>query len=122
MKLTIRLSILLFATFFVLNCSDEEEARTQVYISDQSLQCFNPGVPIKQSSKLLTDADIQVFEANCGILTGVAFPTVCGADTGNIHLFLIEETNVDNAENLDFRSVKSLASGIGYDVVGCKNG
>ncbi|HJR70147.1 MAG TPA: hypothetical protein VKA43_08930 [Gammaproteobacteria bacterium] len=63
----------------------------------------------------LIRAGIDVLRSACGTLTGVAFPAVCGAPTGEINLHDIRPENLPDAERLGFRDVAVL--GVAPDIV-----
>jgi hypothetical protein len=96
-----------------------------VYESRQSLQCGTRGLTTQQSAQKLVNGGIDVLESNCGVQTGVAFVTVCGAGTGEILIHKIRQSNLEDAERLGFGPVADLvdpAAGTNYAKVDCDTG
>lgn len=73
-----------------------------IYISTGELQCQDNGLSISETKGYLSSADIEVSAESCGYLTEVAVPTVCGAADINLHVFTIDESDSQAAENLGF--------------------
>ncbi len=105
----------------LLGCKDDEDMaqptpapiqagpEVVVYEAGPMLtQCTAPAITLPQSAAKLTQAGIAVRVSSCGVMEGVAFPTVCGAGTGQILLHNIPEGRQTQAEALGFRAADSL--------------
>jgi len=96
-----------------------------VYESRQSVQCGSRGLTTQQSALKLTHGGIDVVQSACGAMTGVGFPAVCGAGTGEILMHEIRSVSLSDAEQLGFQSVATLqnpALGTDYAWVDCQTG
>lgn len=121
-------TLLLILAFFLISCgentTDEQTETTQdnvveVYISKGDTQCNQDGLSLDEASSYLLDADISIAESNCGVITGVAFMSMCGAGTSNIYYFSIQESNLVKAKSLGFSALSSLKSDLGYKAKSC---
>ena len=83
-----------------------------VYISNGQQQCFNSALPINTTKGYLTDAGIAVSAQSCGLLNGVMYSSVCGGSTGQVHVFTIDENNLDKAKDLGFDELSNTPKGI----------
>jgi hypothetical protein len=98
---------------------------TWVYEGRQSLQCGSRGLTTQQSAQKLINGGIDVVQSACGVMTGVAFPAVCGAGTGEILLHEIRTVNLVDAEQRGFKAAATLqnpARGTDYARVDCQTG
>src|SRR3954469_17422082 len=98
---------------------------TVVFQSRQSVQCGSRGLTPEQGAQTLINAGIDVMKSGCGVMTGVAFPAVCGGETGEILLHEIRKENLPDAEHLGLQSAATLkdsTSGTGYAWVDCATG
>lgn len=80
----------------------------KVYKSDGSLQCASGGVSLEDMRKQLVEKGIDVICSQEGN-TGMMYAAVCGGGTGKINIYKIHSQNLQDAENIGFRSVKELA-------------
>lgn len=71
-------------------------------------QCAAPAITLSQSAAKLSQASIEVRSSSCAIRTGVAFPAMCGAGTGEILVHNIPASGVSGAESRGFRAVETL--------------
>lgn len=102
----------------LLACNDNtEEVNVDVVISNGALQCQDNAIPISTSKEYLTGAGISVKGERCGTLMGVGVVALCGAETGQIHIFSIGENDLDEAVNLGF--IDSSTIDEGFDIVEC---
>ena len=93
---------------------------TLVFADRGAHQCQQDGMTPEVSAQRLIDAGVDVLKSYCGQRTGVAFPAVCGAPTGDILLHQIRAANLPDAERLGFQNVAQLAAiGQGYVLVDC---
>ena len=93
-----------------------------VFESRGSLQCESDGITPEASAQKLINVGIDVLSSTCGNRTGVAFPTVCGAPTGEILVHEIRGVSVPDAEQLGFAEVSTLvdqSAGTGYELIDC---
>jgi hypothetical protein len=116
----IALSALLFA-----RCGGSDGIRlvrgdALVYADRGAHQCQADGTTPEASAQQLINAGVDALKSYCGQRTGVVFPAVCGAPTGDILLHEIRAANLPDAEKLGFQSVAALAAaGQGYVLVDC---
>jgi hypothetical protein len=93
---------------------------TLVYIDSGAQQCESKGLLPRASAERLIDAGVDVLTSDCGVLTGVLLPAVCGAPTGDILVHEIRAANLPEAERLGFMGVATIAgAGHGYTLVDC---
>jgi hypothetical protein len=103
----------------------QDVTTAQVFIGNGHTQCDNNGAPLAQTQMILVQGGIDVLGSACGALTGIAYPAVCGAGTGEINIHRVRRENVVDAERLGFRNVSdigvvSVAPGTGFQVVNCE--
>ena len=87
-----------------------------------SIQCQSDGMTPEESAQTLIDAGIDVLNSTCGYRTGVAFPSVCGAPTGEILVHQIRGVNIEHAVQLGFADIETLVDpekGTGYELIDC---
>ncbi len=92
-------------------CNEGESvfpAKSLVYESSGKLQCQQNGLTPQQSAARLAGAGIEVLASGCGVVTGTAFPAVCGAPTGEILLHEVPLAELEAADRLGFRTADSL--------------
>jgi hypothetical protein len=103
---------LLWAVVGLLVACNEGEGvfptRSLVYESSGKLQCQQNGLTPQQSAARLAGAGIEVLASSCGVVTGTAFPAVCGAPTGEILLHEVPLSDLEAADRLGFRTADSL--------------
>ncbi|MFT2090144.1 hypothetical protein [Paraglaciecola sp. 2405UD69-4] len=114
----------LLLAILLVSCSSDltSEVGVQlvsVYIASGKTQCNDDGLSLEDTSAFLTSADIDFTEPQCGYITGVSYPTVCGADTSDIYIYTIEASNLVEAENLGFSDVSGLDERLSYKTVTC---
>lgn len=101
-------SLLLTMTASAVGNPGQEIARQiKVFKYDQSTQCNNDGIPLKEMKQELTDAGIQVYCAQKGN-DGNPYLAVCGGATGNINIYLIGISDLRLAQRLGFAPVRTL--------------
>ncbi|KGJ90554.1 hypothetical protein [Colwellia psychrerythraea] len=101
----------------LLACDDSEEVNVNVVISNGALQCQDNAIPISTTKEYLTGAGISVKAESCGTLIGVGVVTLCGAESGQVHIFSIDEKDLDEAVNLGFTDSSTIEEG--FDTVEC---
>jgi hypothetical protein len=74
-------------------------------------QCEAAAVTLPQSAAKLAQAGIPVRTSSCGVRTGIAFPAVCGAGTGEILLHNIATARLAAAEAAGFHAAATLVNG-----------
>lgn len=104
-----------------LNSNDLADNEIDVYISTGELQCQDNGLPISVTKNYLLNADIEVKAQSCGSLTGVSLLAVCGAATGKLHVFTIDEVHAQVAENIGFIIPDSSVSADDYEKALCND-
>jgi hypothetical protein len=103
---------------------NDDTTSVQVFISNGHTQCDNNGAPLAQTQMILVQGGIDVLGSACGTITGVAYPAVCGAATGEINIHRVRRENVADAERLGFRNVSDIGTvsdvpGTGFQEVNC---
>ncbi|MDB5969117.1 MAG: hypothetical protein JWQ90_1567 [Hydrocarboniphaga sp.] len=84
------------------------DSDVKVYKYDESVQCNeSSGVPLATMQQELTNAGIDVLCAQKGN-DGQAWAAVCGGGTGNLNVYLIRHSNLDDAEALGFGDTDEL--------------
>lgn len=87
-------------------------SEVNVYISNGKRQCLNFSLPIDTTKGYLTNAGIDVSAQSCGLLNGVMYSSVCGGATGQVHVFTIDEANLDKAKELGFDELDNTPKGV----------
>jgi len=83
-----------------------EPGEIQVYRHDGSLQCEpDSGMPLEEMAAELEDAGIEILGSRTGH-DDLARMAVCGAPTGNINIFTIDEANLQAARALGFERLE----------------
>jgi len=94
-----------------------------VYESRQAITCGTRGLTTQQSAQKLIDGGIDVVRSNCGVITGIALPAVCGIDSAEIIIHEIRSSNLRDAGQRGFHPVTELvdpAHEMGYMKVDCE--
>ena len=122
----IRYSICVSALLLAACTGDSDTAPGDilVYADRGARQCESDGISPEASAQTLINAGIDVLLSTCGIRTGIVFPAVCGAGTGDIVVHEIRAVNLPDAEQSGFRLISTLidaAEGTGYQLVDCAN-
>lgn len=79
-------------------------------------QCAPPALTPAQSAAKLKAAGVEVQRSSCGHRTGVMYPAVCGAATGEIILHDIPLQQLEAARAAGFGSVEDVS---GWERAGC---
>lgn len=88
----------------------EGEAQAVVFEAGPHVgQCEGPVVTPAQSAAKLTAAGIEVERSSCGHRVGVMYPALCGAQTGELILHDIPESQLEAARGAGFGSAADLA-------------
>lgn len=115
--------LLIIVLISLISCGGSDSSGfVTVYKSTGAIQCESSGVSFEDSAQVLIENGIDVIESNCGFLTNLSVPTVCGAGTTGINLHQISRTSLQDVENLGYTDVSTLANettGSGYQVVEC---
>lgn len=72
----------------------------EVYKSDDARQCMHKGITPEEMQKQL--GQIHVYQTRKAHLKNVAFPSVCGGETGTINVYRIAEYDVEQAKKYGF--------------------
>jgi hypothetical protein len=86
-------------------------------------QCAQPALTVSQSARKLEGAGIPVRTSSCGVRTGVAYPAVCGAPTGQLILHNIPTSSLATAQAAGFYPAQGLVDaprGIGWRRTSCE--
>lgn len=114
------------SAFLLVACNGGSDATAPgsilIYADRDARQCESDGISPEASAQTLIEAGIDVLNSTCGIRTGVAFPTMCGAGTGDIVVHEIRDVNLPDAEKLGLRLITTLSdevAGTGYQLKDC---
>jgi hypothetical protein len=101
---------------------DTGDDRVTIFINNGAIQCESDGLSEQETAQQLVDNGIDVVNSTCGMLTGVAVPTVCGEGDIYINLHVIYSQNLPDAQALGFEIVSALKTedGVGYMILGCE--
>jgi hypothetical protein len=84
-----------------------QDGRITVYKSNGSLQCEpESGVTVTAMGETLTAAGISVYSSK-NISDGMMHAQVCGAPTGRLNLYEIDEGNLAKAEAMGFQVLRA---------------
>ena len=102
---------------------DEKITVSKVFISKERTQCEDgSGKELSATKDELQAADVKVFSSECGVLTGVVAPALCGSTTLHINIHGIDKRKFPEAEALGFKPVTSLEGDLGYEIILCEEG
>ena len=100
---------------------EEKITVIKVYTSKERAQCQDAsGRPLSETKEELEDAGMRVYASECGVLTGLMNPALCGATTLHINIHGIDEQQLSDAEEMGYRSLESLEDDIGYETQSCE--
>jgi len=116
-----KFTYLILSALVVLSGCEESDNNIEVYISTGELQCQDNGLPISLTKRYLEEAGIEVKAESCGNLTLVDYPSVCGAGTGKLHIFTIDNSDAQLAENIGFTIPDTSVSGGEYAKIECSD-
>lgn len=85
----------------------QSPSTTEVYKYDGSLQCRGGGVSMAEMASALTENGIHVISSYSDV-DGYYRIALCGATTGVIHVFEIDDSGLDQATALGFRPLSDL--------------
>lgn len=94
------------------NVSKIYKAEINVYISNGKRQCEKNALPIETTKGYLINAGIGVSAQSCGLLNGLVYSSVCGGSTGQVHVFTIDQSQLDKAKSLGFAELSETPKGI----------
>ena len=93
----------------------------KVYISKERAQCESEsGKDLAVTKDTLAQAGITVFSSECGVITGIMPPALCGSITLHINIHGIDERKIAEAEALGYKSVESFEGKQHYETNSCK--
>lgn len=93
----------------------------QVYISKQRKQCEDEtGKALAVTKDELQAAGIEVITSECGVITGIMGPALCGSMTLDINIHGIDERKIPEAEALGYKSVESFEGEEDYEPSPCE--
>lgn len=90
-----------------------------VYISSGARQCEFSGHSLEVTASTLSEAAIEVLDSRCGVITGMMSAAVCGGTTPAINLHEIPQSQREQAQKLNYRTVESLGPDLAYEQVTC---
>lgn len=96
---------------------DNEAATATVFEEKNSIQCGSSGLSTEQSRQTLITNGIDVIQSDCAYNNLMAFPSVCGADTGEILVHEIPKQNVVDAEKSGFTNTNDISDD--YSIYDC---
>ena len=86
----------------------QQSGRIDIFKPDGSRQCEpDSGIPIDAMQRELTEAGVDVHAASTAA-DGMLRPQVCGAPTGQIHVFTIDAAAAQAAADLGFLPAAAL--------------
>lgn len=83
------------------------QLQLKVFKSALSTQCYNDGIPLDVMAQELKAAGVE-FTCAQRDFDGMAYPTVCGAPTGEINVFQIFSADLPTVQQLGYAEVSSL--------------
>ncbi|WP_440874481.1 hypothetical protein [Thalassotalea sp. PLHSN55] len=121
MKLFLPVLSLLLVACQSTSSATPEEKFVDVYISKGDKQCHFGGISLAKAKGYLLEENISVSQASCAVITGMAYPSVCGGATGNIYLFTIDAAKLNAAKAIGFIPAAALTTKkLGYQVQKCQ--
>ena len=100
---------------------DEDDVEVvEVYISKGHLQCEDgSGKTLSVTEMMLQQVGVKSYSSECGVITGVMPPALCGTTTLRINVHGIDERKLPEAEMIGFKSVESFEGKQDYEIVSC---
>ncbi len=100
---------------------DEDDVEViEVYISKGRLQCEDEsGKALSVTEMMLQQVGVKSYSSECGVITGVMPPALCGTTTLRINVHGIDERKLPKAEMIGFKSVESFEGKQDYEIVSC---
>ncbi len=108
----LRLGSTILLAVSLAGCNENEstaaQSNSKVFKTSGVLQCQpDSGVPLEDMQMELVNASIDVVCAQVGG-DGIAYPSLCGLETGIINVYEIRTVNLGDADALGFASVMTL--------------
>lgn len=75
---------------------------TVVYVDREEAQCYDNGIPLSETERVLVEAGIDVIWSSCGRQSNLNYPDVCGGTAGYLNFHKVHAQNVEDAEALGF--------------------
>jgi len=99
----------------------EKVKTSKVYISKGRAQCEDgSGKELSATMEELQAGGIKVFSSECGVITGIMAPSLCGSTTLHINIHEIDRLKFPEAEALGYKPVKSFEDDLGYEIIPCE--
>ncbi|MFP6681025.1 MAG: hypothetical protein VCB07_02380 [Gammaproteobacteria bacterium] len=101
---------------------DEKIKVSKVYISKGRAQCEDSsGKDLPTTKEELQGAGIKVFSSECGTITGIMAPALCGSTTLHINIHGIDNRKFSEAESLGYKPTKSFKNDKekAYEIIPC---
>tara|TARA_Y100000590_G_C15502362_1_gene932131 strand:+ start:369 stop:749 length:381 start_codon:yes stop_codon:yes gene_type:complete len=100
---------------------DEDDIEViEVYISKDHLQCEDEsGKTLSVTERMLQQVGVKSYSSECGVITGVMPPALCGTTTLRINVHGIDERKLPEAEVIGFKSVETFEGKQDYEIVSC---
>ena len=101
---------------------DEKIKVSKVYISKGRAQCEDSsGKDLSTTKEELQGAGIKVFSSECGTITGIMAPALCGSTTLHINIHGIDNRKFPEAESLGYKPTKSFKKDKekAYEIIPC---
>lgn len=117
------ISVAMFVFLFGCNASSEKSDNKMtdlIYIDKESTQCNQNGLSLSDTFSQLTNEGISIKSSQCGILTGIAVTSMCGADDLQINIHKINHGDTKKSLKLGFKLISDLdKKGMGYKITKC---
>lgn len=104
----ITLAVLVSSLLWGCSAANEPQARLKVFKPDLAAQCESSGISLAEMQGELSGSNITVHCAQKGH-NGMMQMAVCGAPTGGINIYTIDENKLPQAQALGFAPVSSLS-------------
>lgn len=89
------------------------QSLVEVYKATGAVQCDpTSGTSLTASTAILNKANVTTSVSNCGFLTGIAFPAVCGGGTASVNIHAISSSDLAAAEGLGYKLVTKSSTPI----------
>jgi len=90
-------------------CADTPKSQTTlVFKSSGDKQCLQVGRTLEQSRKELLDKGVKADEGFCAVRTDKAYPMVCGGGTPDIHMFNIDTSQLESAQEAGYKPIAKV--------------
>jgi len=115
------IAMLIVVSLYGCNVIVNSDMTVLIYTDKNSTQCNEDGMSLSETSALLVSEGINIVTSQCGVLTGLAVVSLCGANDLQINIHEIYSAHTKKALSLGFKLMPDIAQkDRGYKIIPCK--